>query len=113
VYDSACGPCTDFRDLVGFLDPRRQITFLSLADADRVHILDPIARGMRYRSFHLISDGGNIESGAAALPELFGQFPGGNITKRILRSFPFAQRLASSAYGVLSRLHDSGSCNTS
>jgi predicted DCC family thiol-disulfide oxidoreductase YuxK len=112
VYDSGCGPCTDFRNVVGFLDPRRRITFMSLAEADRLHLLNPIASNLRYRSFHLLAHGKNVMSGAAALPELFGLLPGGKITKRVLQRAPFSFRIVSSAYRALSRLHDSGSCNT-
>ena len=83
-----------------------------MAEADRMHLLDPIARSARYKSFHLVIPGREVKSGAAALPDLLGLLLAGKFTTRALHSVPFSLNMIASVYGVLSRVHESGSCNT-
>ncbi len=110
VYDSDCGPCTDFKNLVSFLDPRRRLSFASLAEADELGMLDKLPPAVRYRSFHIIAPDKSASSGAEALPVLIGLMSGGKQIERAARSIPFGFQLLSSVYKVVSKLHDSGSC---
>jgi predicted DCC family thiol-disulfide oxidoreductase YuxK len=111
AYDAGCGPCTNFKSIISFLSPRKKIGFVSLVAADESGLLDSLDSEKRYRSFHLLVPGQNISSGAEALPVLFGLIMGGRLVERAIQSIPFGFQTVSSVYGVLSRLHDSGSCN--
>jgi len=113
VYDSHCGPCTRFRNVVEFLDTKGRIGFLSLVQADSDGLLDSIQAARRHRSFHLIAPDGTVASGAAALPPLVGLLPAGRTFERMMElSLPvsLATRIL---YSTFSRLHDSGSCTYS
>ena len=109
VYDDGCGPCTRFRNAVGFLDVRRRLDYVGLDEAGRSGVLDSVPVPSRHRSFHLVSPGGRVWSGASALPPLAGLVPGGGAVSEVMKVPPvFAA--ASFVYSVLSRLHDSGYC---
>jgi predicted DCC family thiol-disulfide oxidoreductase YuxK len=110
VYDSDCGPCTDFKNMMSFLDPRRRLSFASMAEADELGLLDALPRAVRYKSFHIIAPGQCVTSGAEALPVLIGLLTGGIRIERAAHSIPFGFQAISSVYRVLSRLHDTGSC---
>jgi predicted DCC family thiol-disulfide oxidoreductase YuxK len=110
VYDSDCGPCTRFRDVVSFFDTRRKMIYIGLDDADRRGVLDSVSRGRRHRSFHLVSPDGTVWSGAEALPPLFELLSGFAPLSFVLVSNPFAFKAASFVYSTFSRLHDAGSC---
>ncbi len=112
VYDSECGPCTDFKNLVSFLDPRRRIFFAALSDEDQLGYLDALPQAVRYKSFHIIAPGQSAISGAEALPALIGILTLGKPIERAAHSIPFGFQAISSVYRVLSRLHDSGSCTS-
>lgn len=110
VYDADCGPCTRFRDAVGLLDPKREIRFVPLDEAEERGVLAGVPPGLRRRSFHLITPRGEVLSGANALPELARLLPCGPLTSRALGSCGPVSRTASFAYLALSRLHDNGGC---
>jgi predicted DCC family thiol-disulfide oxidoreductase YuxK len=110
VYDSDCGPCTKFKNVVSFLDPRRTLSFASLVEADRLGLLNGLPQNVRYKSFHIITPVQSPRSGAEALPRLFGLIMGGTHVERAVRSIPFGFQVISSVYRVLSRVHDSGTC---
>ncbi len=46
------------------------IHFVSLTEADKSGLLDQIPQSIRFKSFHLISPSGDIQSGAEALIDL-------------------------------------------
>jgi predicted DCC family thiol-disulfide oxidoreductase YuxK len=110
VYDSDCGPCTNFRNIIGFLDPKRTLSFASFAEAEELGLLQGMPRELRYKSFHIITPGKPPRSGADALPLLFGLITRWSGIERTILLFPFGFQTVSSVYGVLSRLHDKGSC---
>ena len=110
VYDSDCGPCTTFREVVGFLDARKAISFEGLAEADARGALDSLPAPARLVSFHLVSPDGIVTSGAQALPELAALLPGGRFTSRALENRALG-RASRFAYSALSRLHGVGSCS--
>ena len=109
VYDSGCGPCTRFRNLVGFFDVKGRMKYLGLGEADQAGVLNSVDPCRRHRSFHLVSPGGEVWSGAAALPPLLGLLPAGRPVSSIARCPPVFAALAG-AYSVMARLHDAGSC---
>jgi predicted DCC family thiol-disulfide oxidoreductase YuxK len=117
AYDAGCGPCSRFKAIVEFLDPRRRIRFVSLEAADRSGALEGVSPSLLYRSFHLVhssvghAKGEGIRSGSdALLPLLRLLIPGGTIASRIVEATPGAKGAISFAYSVVSRLHDAGSC---
>ena len=110
VYDSDCGPCTRFRDVVGFLDAGHRMRFVGLDVADRSGILERVEPSRRHRSFHLVSGSREVLSGAAALPRLVGLIPGGRPLSFVIGRNPLAYRLTAFVYSTFSRLHDMGSC---
>lgn len=112
VYDSGCGPCTRFRNLVAFLDPKHKMRYIGLDEAEDQGVLSAIPAGMRRRSFHLVSDRGIALSGSSAFPALASQLPGGKLTSAALKSNPAVSGLAGFAYSTLARLHEKGSCPT-
>jgi len=95
---------------VGFLDVRHHIEYMGLYEADRAGRLDPVAAERRYRSFHLVSPGGKVLSGAKALQRLVSLLPGGFISSTAFAKCPPVFAAASFAYQVLSRLHDGRRC---
>jgi predicted DCC family thiol-disulfide oxidoreductase YuxK len=109
VYDSDCGPCTNFRKAVGFLDAAHRMRFIGLEEADRTRILERVEPSRRHKSFHLVSRSGEVQSGAAALPQLVALIPGGRIPSFLIGWNPFAYRATVFVYSVFSRLHDSRS----
>ena len=113
AYDSDCGACSRFRSVVGLLDYGRRLRFMDLKQADRVGLLDDVPRSERFASFHLVDTGGRTVSGAEALSSLARLFPGGRVFALVLGRKGMPSAMAAFAYGVLSRLHESGSCSTS
>ncbi|MDG6982803.1 MAG: DUF393 domain-containing protein [Nitrososphaerota archaeon] len=111
VYDSDCGPCTRFRNAVGALDARKEISYVGLDGADRSGILDGISPSRRHRSFHLVAPDGTVWSGAEALAPLSGLLPGGIPLSVMIARSPLVSRCAAFVYGVFSRLHDTGACS--
>lgn len=111
VFDSGCGPCTRFRNVVGFLDAKHRMEYVGLSEADRTGMLDSVNPARRHRSFHLISPTGEVWSGPHAFPRLTSLLPGGAVLSMALAMCPPVFSSAAFAYGVLSRLHDSGSCS--
>ena len=110
AYDADCGPCTNFKRAVVFLDSYQRITPIPLAQADSEGILDRIPASRRHRSFHLVAPDGDALSGPAAIPTLVSLLPGGRFPSRLVTSAPGGRRAVSFVYQVFSRLHDSGSC---
>lgn len=108
AYDADCGPCTRFRRVVGFLDAGRNLSFVSLAVADRTGVLEGVPARLRHQSFHLVSPGGEIQSGAEAIPALTRVLPAGRLTSWAMVTVPGGTRAARFVYGVFSRAHDSG-----
>jgi len=113
VYDSNCGPCTRFRNVVDFLDAKGRLDFIGLVEADKDGLLDSIPVARRHRSFHLIAPGGTVASGAGALPPLIGLLPAGGAFERIMKLSSPVSFATRTLYSVFSRLHDSGSCTNS
>ena len=112
AYDSDCGPCTRFRNVVEFIDTGRRLRYVSLVQADREGILASIPTRLRYASFHLIASDGTVWSGHRAIPQLMSFLPGGRLPSQVMRSNPIAAKSAAFIYSVLSRLHGVGSCVT-
>jgi predicted DCC family thiol-disulfide oxidoreductase YuxK len=112
VYDSGCGPCTTFRNVVGFLDASYRMEYVGLVEAEEGRKLSSIPPDLRHRSFHLIADDGSVLSGAQALPALFSQLPCGGLVSAAMKSSPLVSRSAGFVYSTLARLHDRGSCET-
>ena len=111
AYDADCGPCARFKQAVDFLDTRRRLEFMGLAEADSARVLDGVPPSRRHRSFHLVVPDGEVLSGAEAIPALVSLMPGGRLFSRLLVSVPKGPRAVGFVYGVFSRLHDDGSCH--
>ena len=109
VYDDCCGPCARMKGVVAFLDPHRGIRCLGIDEAEGEGLLSGVSPALRRRSFHFISPDGSVRSGAGAIPELAAHLPGGALAARGL-ALPAVSWPVSSAYAVLSRLHERGSC---
>jgi predicted DCC family thiol-disulfide oxidoreductase YuxK len=111
VYDADCGPCRRFKHFVNFLDIYNQIDFISLTQADELGLLKIIPQYLRYKSFHLISHTGDIQSGAEALPGLISLFPLGHHISKLIILAPGGKRMMTYVYLIFSRFHDGSSCN--
>jgi predicted DCC family thiol-disulfide oxidoreductase YuxK len=113
AYDAACGPCSQFKALVDFLDARGVIEFASLRQAEEDGVLESVDPSTRYASFHLVPPGQRALSGAEAiLPLVRLLIPGGRSASRILEAIPGCGRAISFGYSTLSRLHGTGACGT-
>ncbi len=110
VYDSGCGPCTRFKNAVKFLDAYHRLEGQSLLDADRDGLLDEVPVSRRHRSFHLVFPGGEVLSGADALPELIRLLPSGGMVAGLVYATPVGRWSMAFVYSTFVRLHDSGSC---
>jgi len=102
AYDSDCGPCTSFRNAVGFLDAHRRMDFMSLNKAEEEGLLDSIPTLRRHRSFHLIFPDGGAFSGAKAIPVLAGLLPSGRITSKLMTLAPGGLTGVAFVYGMAS-----------
>ncbi len=111
VYDNDCGPCRRFRQLVSFLDTNHNIDFISIVEAAKLGLLDNIHHSLWYKSFHLISPTGDIQSGGEALPLLIPLLPFGGPISKMITSMPGGKRLMAFVYLSLSRLHTVSSCS--
>jgi len=110
AYDSGCGPCTRFRDVIGLLDAGRRMHYIPLEQADREGLLVPVPPPKRFASFHLIAPSGRVWSGPSALPILISLLPGGRVPSIVVRANPLVSRWTTFVYTVLSRLHGAGAC---
>lgn len=110
AYDAGCGPCAKFRRVIELLDTHGAIDFVSLLEANEMGLLDAIPERLRFRSFHLISPAGSLDSGADALPGLIRLLPTGWLTSEFIFSTPGIRRLVTFAYSSLSRMHERSSC---
>jgi predicted DCC family thiol-disulfide oxidoreductase YuxK len=111
VYDSDCGPCTRFKNVISWLDKYKHLEYSSLARADELNLLYQIPKTRRFSSFHLISPQGEISSGSFAIPNLIELLPLGRVVTALIRKIPRGQSVVSFIYTTLSRLHGVGSCN--
>ncbi len=112
AYDADCGPCTRFRKAVDVLDIYQKIDFISLTKADQKGLLDKIPASLRYNSFHLICQNGEVKSGSDGLINLLAILPGGRIIfSPIINYFPGAKQIVHFIYTKLSRLHDGAACS--
>ena len=76
IYDSNCLSCTRFAKLVGRLDLRRRLDFVSLYDPVIEARLRPKLGEAYDKSFHLeLEPGGRIVSGEEALEDLASLLP--------------------------------------
>lgn len=112
AYDVDCGPCTRFKRIVGLLDARHRIDFLSLHKADKLGLLKGIPHPMRYTSFHLICPDGEILSGADGLVRLVAILPLGNQISKLIALTPGGEWMIKLLYKTFSRLHNSPTCGT-
>jgi len=110
VFDSDCGPCTHFKNVVSFLDTSGRIRYMGLSEADSSGLLDAVPVDLRCRSFHLISPSGEVKSGPSAFPDLARLLPGGGLPAKLLEQSVPASWVGARIYLVLSRLHDAGAC---
>ena len=110
VYDADCGPCSSFKQIIGFLDTKRSFEFMGLVEADSTGVLDGVPPPLRHRSFHLVGLDGTILSGARAIPTLVSLLHGGRLPSEFVVSAPGGIRAVGFIYGVFSRLHGTGSC---
>lgn len=110
VYDAECGPCSKFKNAVDRLDKYNRLRFISLAHADEQGLLNSIPKRRVHKSFHMISPGSKIWSGANAIPILLELLPFGGVDSSLILRFPPGQRIVNFLYSTLSRLHDAGSC---
>ncbi|MFZ0511792.1 MAG: DCC1-like thiol-disulfide oxidoreductase family protein [Candidatus Nitrosopolaris sp.] len=111
VYDADCGPCKRFKHFVNFLDVYNQIDFVSLTEGDELGLLNRIPQYLRYKSFHLISPTGDIQSGAEALLGLISLFPLGHPISKLIILAPGGKRMMTFVYSTFSRFHDGTSCS--
>ena len=111
VYDSDCGPCSRFKGMINILDRYKRIDFIPLIEADRIGFLDQIPQSLRFKSFHLISPKGQIQSGEDAVIDLIELLPVGHAISKIMISVPWGVQLIKFIYSRFSRLHDSSSCH--
>ena len=111
AYDADCGPCTEFKRLVDLLDIYHAIDFIPLADADKLGLLNTISELLRFKSFHLISPDGDIQSGPEALYDLIALFPLGGHFSKLIVLLPGGKRMTRFLYNTFSKLRDSSACH--
>ena len=111
VYDGDCGICTSFKNAVALLDRSHRIRSVTIDSAEDSGALEDIPVSLRRASFHVITPGGNVISGANAIPYLAAVLPGGSVLRRAAEVPPVA-RYVRSLYGAFVSRHNSGSCNS-
>ncbi len=112
AYDSDCGPCNKFKNLVDILDRYNKIDFVSIFEAESIGLLKPVPLSKKYQSFHLIFPTGKIESGSEAIIDLINIFPLGHYITKIILIFPSNGILIKCIYQMLSNLRKYSACKT-
>lgn len=87
------------------------IHFVSLTEADKSGLLDQIPQSIRFKSFHLISPSGDIQSGAEALIDLITLLPLGHSISKLIILLPSGIQMTKFFYKIFSRSHDKDSCH--
>lgn len=113
VFDSDCGRCTRFKNVVSILDTRGRMRYVGLSEADASGLLDAVPVDLRRRSFHLISPSGEVKSGPSAFPDLARLLPSGGLSARLLEQSVPVSWVCARIYLVLSWLHDARACSRS
>jgi len=100
LYDGDCGFCRLAAKAALRLDDDRRLRAVAIQSEEGQRLLTEVAAGSRLDSFHLVTPGGSVISGADAAPPLARLLRGGHVPARAMRRFP-AQTAAT--YGFVSR----------
>jgi hypothetical protein len=77
-----------------------QIDYEPLTQAEDLGLLNRIPEYLRYKSIHLISPTGDIQSGSEALPSLINLFPLGHHISKLIVLAPTGKRMMTFIYST-------------
>ncbi len=100
LYDRDCGFCRWSLARVLDFDRRRRLRPVALQDAEADELLGGMEEERRYASAHLVTAGGEVYSGGAAVAPLLGLLRGGTPLSLVARLLTGPLRLG---YGVVAR----------
>ncbi|HEU4804075.1 MAG TPA: DUF393 domain-containing protein [Solirubrobacterales bacterium] len=90
LYDGDCGFCRlSVRTLLR-LDRDERLRPVAIQSDEGERLLGEVPAELRLASFHLVTPGGTVISGADAAPILARLIPGGDVPARAMRRFPGA-----------------------
>jgi predicted DCC family thiol-disulfide oxidoreductase YuxK len=105
IYDGECGICQRAVAVLKRWDREHVLRFVPFQDADRVAQFG-IALPALAAAMHLISPDGGVYTGADAIPELLGLFPGKGWLGSLMLMIPGVMPLARWSYGrIAARRH--------
>jgi predicted DCC family thiol-disulfide oxidoreductase YuxK len=118
LYDSDCGPCTNFMKLVGHLDVHHQITPVSFYESESFNLAGPeMSRRQMLSSFHLVEiseEKRKVFSAGDGAIRLTKYLPLGFLTFRAINRVKFLRKFVRRVYFGATRIRGaSPSCATS
>src|SRR5829696_9338007 len=112
IYDSDCGFCRWCLGKVLAWDRRRAVRPLALGTDEANRLLRDMPRGEQMSSWHLIDEGGTVNSAGAGFPPLLRLLPGGAplaaLAARLPEPTERAYRAVSGNRGIFGRLVTDG-----
>ena len=100
LYDGDCGFCRLSVRALLRLDRDERLRPVAIQSEEGQRLLGEVAAELRLASFHLVTPGGTVVSGAGAAPILARLIPGGEVPARAMRRFPGATE---ATYAFISR----------
>jgi predicted DCC family thiol-disulfide oxidoreductase YuxK len=100
LYDDGCGFCRWSASRIAVWDRTRRLHFVPIRSVEGDSRLGDMERARRDGSWHLITRGGRVASGGAAVSLLLRELPGGSPLARLADALP---RTTDRAYRVVAR----------
>jgi predicted DCC family thiol-disulfide oxidoreductase YuxK len=100
LYDADCGFCRLSVRMLLSLDRDDRLRAVAIQSEEGERLLGEVPAELRLASFHLVTPGGTVVSGADAAPLLARLIPGGDVPARAMRRFPGATE---AGYAFISR----------
>jgi predicted DCC family thiol-disulfide oxidoreductase YuxK len=97
LYDADCGFCRTSLAIVLAWDRRRRLRPVALQSPEAKSLLAGMPEEQRMASWHLVAEGGEVNSAGAAFPQLFRLLPGGRPLAALAARFPGAAQRAYTA----------------
>ena len=100
LYDGECGFCRLATKVAMRLDDDHRLRPVAIQSEEGQRLLTEVPAELRLDSFHVVTPGGHVVSGADAAPLLSRLLRGGHVPSRAMRRFP---RQTAATYGFVSR----------
>jgi predicted DCC family thiol-disulfide oxidoreductase YuxK len=89
-YDADCGFCRWSAERLRRWDRRGRLRFAPLTSNEAERVLGDLPDRVRFDSWHLLDEAGQVSSAGAAIPPLLQRLPGGTPVATVAARFPRA-----------------------